>query len=462
MIEKNEQYFISKYNFFKAIGYNPTPIQDRIHRSSKRYVIWAGGARSGKSMAAGYEAAFAFITNPDYRIWIVGTQYELAEKEFLWAIDALGKFRINSEMQVDPNGKTILDFCHVKAGSRGSKEITAPWGSFIKTKSTEKPQTLLGEELDLLILAEASQLPRTIWSRQLRPRISPRKGGAYAFSTPNDDGGLFTEFKDNVLKKGISEWDFFQSSVLENTYFPKEEFELMKSTMSKKDFQEQCEGKFVSRRGLIFESSVYQHSLSLEPPMFIQQYSEFESLPVLAGIHKGFKNPAFVVYARYLRDTEGKIFLFVYKTKQYQEERINVILADVVQETKGKPFRGAVIDLYDSLLLSEIKLSPIHYTTNDEEKQIGRLPAISKRMQGVMEAFQDNRLFIVGKDCNDLVTSLESAKWNELSEKDKEKGKMESEIPNSIFMQGIYALSHICSFLWSGKYSWYKNNKENK
>ena len=459
MIVKDEEYFNLKYSFFEIIKYEPTPIQNKVHRSSKRYVVWAGGARSGKSMAAGYEAAFAFLTNPDFRIWVVGTQYELAEKEFLWAIDALGKYRVDDQMQPDETGRPVLDYCRLRVGTKGSKEVISPWGAFIKTKSTEKAQTLLGEELDLLILAEASQLPRTVWSRQLRPRISPRKGGAYAFSTPNDDGGLFSEFKDNVLKKGIAEWDFFQSSVLENTHFPKEEFELMRSTMSKKDFQEQCEGKFVSRRGLIFEPQVYQPFILDSPPSFISQYANFEDMPVLVGIHRGFKNPAFVVYARYLGDTEGKKYLFVFKTKQYQEHRTDEIIKDIQEETKGKPFRGVIVDLYDSLMLSEMSNSPLSYTTNDEEKKIGRLPAITKRLQGVKEAFEDKRLYVIGKECGDLITSLESSKWNEISEVNKEKGKLESEIPNSVFMQGIYALSHICAFIWSASYRWYQDSK---
>lgn len=169
---------MSKFSIFRDFKYFPSPGQKQVHESYARFNICAAGARFGKSMLAGAEAAYSFLI-PSRRIWIVGTQYELAEKEFNWALEFLGNFKI------DGDERPILDYCLVRNNQKGSREVIAPWGSFIKTKSTEKPQLLLGEEIDLCILSEASQIARSVWERQLRARLGPRKGRLYAISTPN-------------------------------------------------------------------------------------------------------------------------------------------------------------------------------------------------------------------------------------------------------------------------------------
>ena len=220
---------ISKETFFKKIGYEPSPMQAQVHFSDARFRVLAAGARAGKSMLAGAEAAYTFMF-PNKNIWICGTQYELAEKEFVWVVDFLNRFKYR--------GSPLLSFCSVGMGQRGSKEIVSPWGSFIRTKSTEKPQLLLGEELDLLILSEASQIAKKPYERMLRPRLGPRKGGLLAISTPNADSGLFSELYAQAKDADDPEWKCWQASTLANPYFSKEEYEVARKELPPDVFKE--------------------------------------------------------------------------------------------------------------------------------------------------------------------------------------------------------------------------------
>src|SRR5574341_1945379 len=84
----------AKYKFFADCGYTPHPKQDEVHRSEARFRVIAAGARGGKSMLAGAEIAFTLL-QPNKRVWCVATQYELADKEFDWALHFLSKIEVN-------------------------------------------------------------------------------------------------------------------------------------------------------------------------------------------------------------------------------------------------------------------------------------------------------------------------------------------------------------------------------
>ena len=147
----------TKADFFKDMGYVPSPGQQEFHNSSARFKVFAAGSRFGKSMMAGAEVAYEFL-RPNHRIWIIGTQYDLAEKEFNWALQFLARVKL-------PNGRNILDMCKIINRQLGPKRIESSWGSSICTKSSEKLTSLLGEEIDMAVLSEASQHSTISWER---------------------------------------------------------------------------------------------------------------------------------------------------------------------------------------------------------------------------------------------------------------------------------------------------------
>ena len=121
-------------------------------------------ARASKSYSAAYKVVPLVLgrelkadgTAPKpTRGWIVGPTYELAEKEFryLWEV-----FK-----EIGPRDlgwpAPILSRDSKKGGDL---YIMTAWGSEIIGKSADKPQSLLGEALDWVLLSEAAQLPGEI------------------------------------------------------------------------------------------------------------------------------------------------------------------------------------------------------------------------------------------------------------------------------------------------------------
>lgn len=58
-------------------------------------------------------------------------------------------------------------------------------GGMIAAKSADNPVSLRGEGLTLAILEESAFMPETIWTEEVAPSLTDRKGGAYFISTPH-------------------------------------------------------------------------------------------------------------------------------------------------------------------------------------------------------------------------------------------------------------------------------------
>jgi len=413
------------------IKYEPSPGQVLLHSSTARFCVCSAGSRFGKSMAAGAEVAFEFL-KPNRRVWIVGTQYELAEKEFAWVVEFLSRFKIDDE-------QNFLSLCKVTNSQKGAKEISSPWGSFVRTKSTEKPQLLLGDELNLLVLAEASQIPKKIWERMLRARIGPRQGKMKAFSTGNGDNNLFSNFVADG-KVGKNDTAYFKFKTIDNPYFPIEEYEQARKELDKKVFAEQYEGEIVSRRGKIFDlASTAKISLS-------ELNSDFVNWPILAGFQRGYKNPAWVVFVTVSPKTH-EIFVI---DEIVESEKTTVEVAQLILEKmKGRKFLGCVCDQWDTET-DELKRCGIPVSYNYDEKKIGKNMACVRRIQGIQNAIKEredgsHRIYFLDT-CAGILEAFEKAKWDD-DEKKEEKEALENELPASKYVQAIYALAHVIGFL---------------
>ena len=421
-----------KANFAKMVGYFPSAGQASVHRSMKRFRVVLAGARFGKSMLAGFEIAF-YLLFPDFRVWCVAPVYELAEKEFNWALDFLSRFK-------HPRiGTPIINLAKVSNSSRGSREIRFPWGSFCKTKSTEKPQALLGEELDLLIMGEAACMPREPWERMLRARIGPRSGMMLAPSTGAGDNNLFAEF----VERGKSEspddqdWQTWQFCTIDNPTFEKSEYERAKKDLDPDVFREQYEGKLVSRRGFVFRFDNL-HIINTLP-------HDIKDWPVIIGIQPGFKNPFVAVIIAIHRVTHEYIVI----DEVHVTERL---LPDVVpilsEKCKGLVVLCILTDYWQRGPYEEMKKIFDKITVNDIEKRVGHNASIVARvrsLQNVMKLKPEGppRLRIYAK-CEKTIDEFQKCKWPD--KPDEEADKLESEIPLPKYFQAPQAVSHVVAF----------------
>jgi hypothetical protein len=415
----------TKLKIFKMMKYVPSEKQWEVHKDNSRFKIVAAGARFGKSMLSGAEAIITFL-EPNKHIWICGTQYELAEREFNWVIELMSNMTFG--------GINILKSCEVSNSIKGSRSIYSNWGSFIETKSTEKPQTLLGEELDLLILSEASQISKKIWERMLRARLGSRKGKLLAISTPNSDGGLFFELY-NVGLRGDNDWKSFKYKTIDNPYFDKKEYETARKEIDEKVFKEQYEGEFVSRRGFIF---------TLKPENILQElHEDYKNWACIVGIERGYKNPTHAVIIHINPDTKE-----LYITDEYNAKETSFVdcVKAIAEKVSKYNLVGYVGNFWDYTVTETFNEFGIGVSINEEEKKCGKSMAQVRRIQAIQNNFKiynNSSKLRIYKDCVQTIDSLEKVKWEE--NKDEEKERPEQEIPKTKYINVINAIAHpIC------------------
>lgn len=164
---------ISREALFEMLEYKPhSEAQWEVHRSNARYRAACCGRRWGKSMAFGHEMTLKMFT-PDSVNWIVGPDYSLGEKEFrvVWQdFQKLGLLKYCNKSNNVKQGNMRIHF----------KELN----SLVEVKSAERPDSLVGEGLDHVIMSEAAKHKISTWQMYIQPGLTDKRGSADFPSTP--------------------------------------------------------------------------------------------------------------------------------------------------------------------------------------------------------------------------------------------------------------------------------------
>jgi len=231
-----------KAAIFKTIEYNPSPVQIEFHESEHRFKFLGAGSRFGKSLC-GSRDVLTDILKEGTRGWIVGPSYDQPSKEFRYIHDAL----IN-KLGFKPKRELNVSFT-----TPGPQSLLFPWGSEVLTKSEQNLDSLLGEEVDWMILSEGSRLKEETYDNYLRARLGSRNGRVIIPTTPHGYNWLYKRFYLPFVEGDKDYWARIGVSVIENPYFPKEEYDRAKKELPEDVFAEQYDGEFVAWSGLIYK-----------------------------------------------------------------------------------------------------------------------------------------------------------------------------------------------------------------
>ncbi len=217
--------------FQQKIGWTPHKGQAEVLASTARDKTICAGVRWGKSQTAAYEVARQLML-PNQRIWIVSLSYDMAKMVFNHLVDFLGNY-----------DKALLKKVSFKPPQR--LEIRE-WNSWVECKSANEYDSLMGQELDLCVIDEASRIPGEVWDRYLAARLSSRQGRSIAISTPFGQNNWF--FKRYIETKPAS-WHF---KTIDNPYFKQEEWDRLKKVTPEMIFKQEYEAEFLRDAAAVF------------------------------------------------------------------------------------------------------------------------------------------------------------------------------------------------------------------
>lgn len=291
-----------KERLWPSFGYEPHPTQVDIHTDPSRHRRISAGRRFGKSMLGGHElSAEALYThtlqarleeeNQQRRFWIVGPNYDDAEREWRVFYDDMRKLKVPWERPGTYNDP------------RGGNMMMTLWGGrfVVECRSADHPESLDGEGLSGVILVEAAKMKSTVWTKFLRPALADHRGWSLATSTPEGRNWFYDQWAwgQDPDREDWASWrapSWANSVVFPGGRDDPEIIELSKD-MSEEKFNQEIGAEFTEFVGRVFkrfEEEVHVRSLNYD-----RRY------PLYLAVDYGFTNPFVCLLVQ--EDTWGNI-----------------------------------------------------------------------------------------------------------------------------------------------------------
>lgn len=277
-----------------------------IHEPEDPWIYWVNpsGRRSGKTISASADATFE-LGLPGTQTWIVAPNYELTDRVFEYVYDWVVRQQIYGAGSVVKSSKT-----------KDQRYIEMAWGSFVKGKSADSPDSLVGEQLDLLIMDEAARMAEKIWLENLEPTLIDRKGRVIFTSTPRGVN-WFAKYYNRGLHPDTQSrgWRCHRTRTVDNPFIDEEWLNQKRYETPEDVWAQEYEGDFSSMAGLIwpdFEAQMSPKGHLFDPKgmVFDSSYTYYRAVDV-GSIH-----PTACVWGAV--DKEGNVWVY----REYEEQNV--------------------------------------------------------------------------------------------------------------------------------------------
>jgi len=276
----------------KEIGFKPHPAQKKILECKAKDIVICAGRRFGKSSICAYVALKTILKaekeGKPVKIWIVAPTYELTQKVFEYIV----KWFL---MMFPQQGKWIKTRPFPKLQMYAYRDGNEYKSSWIECKSADSPNSLLGEEVDLLIVDECSRIKKDVYESYLYPTTVSRRGQTFMISTPFGKNWFYDQW---VMAK--EHGAAFQLSSRANPFFPEEEWEKAKRTLPRDVFEQEFLATFKEDAAAVFRNVRGVIKLNaLSEPVFGHRYvmgldlAKFRDFTVITIIDKATHDVVF-------------------------------------------------------------------------------------------------------------------------------------------------------------------------
>lgn len=307
---------------FDKVGYEPTEVQEQIHRDEHRIKEVIGGVRAGKTTTGSGELLGSeFWLGKLY--WLIGSDYDQCRPEF----DLLRKW-------FEKLG--IVKICHFP--SRDQCRLALAGGIVIETKSAKYLERIAGQALDGIIMCEAAQMPYEVFTRSLE-RLAEKRGWLVMEGTLETSLDWYSDlFKDFQIPDNKAGGISFSLPSWSNPHAFEggrndPEILRLEAICGEDLFSERYGGKPVKPRGLVFPE--------FKSTLHVGHYPIDPKEPVFLGIDPGHYPSAYAVeFIQFIADD-------VYVVDEIYEQYMTT--EQIATMTQQKPYykkiEGGAIDI---------------------------------------------------------------------------------------------------------------------
>lgn len=281
-------YGLDKAACFDEIGWVPHAGQAKVVASNARHRVVSAGRRFGKSDLGGHELVpEAFFTYAQQNVlrdmskrrefWIVGPEYSDSEKEFRVLYNELKRMGMPFDKPGTYNNPL-----------GGDMHISLFNGLYmVNAMSAKYPDTLVGEGLSGVIMAEAAKLKERVWVKFIRPTLADYKGWALMTSTPEGKNWFYKAWQagQDPNRKAWASWRM--PAWINNHVYPlgEDDPEILdlRADMSAESFNQEIAADFTEFVGRVFkefDEEVHVRDLLFDPSRMTFAASDY-----------GFTNP---------------------------------------------------------------------------------------------------------------------------------------------------------------------------
>lgn len=204
---------------------------------------------------------------------------------------------------------------------QGNMSIEFPWGAKVEVRSSDHPETLVGEGLDWVILSEAAKHSKETWEKYLRPALSDKQGTADFPTTPEGQNWLYRLWQLGQ-DPAYPDWASWQFPSWENhIVFPggrnDPEILSVERETTHEWFLQEYGAQFTAFVGKIF--SEWEEAKNVK-------HIEFDpNLPNYIGFDFGFSNPFAAIEFQITPRDEIRVWREHYESGKTLDEHIRVM-----------------------------------------------------------------------------------------------------------------------------------------
>lgn len=299
-----------KQTTFKRLGYNPFPLQDKIHQITATVTQIVGAEGSGKSLVTASEVVACVPWST--LVYLVGETFENTQAEFYFIAGHL--LRLGA---VEPE--------RISQPKRGRWELTTKTSCKILTLSARKGASsviALGQQPDIIVLCEAGTISSFGVATAAVRRATRAKGRVILTGTLRDDYGWYAALVDEFQAVGNA-WDgetFSLPAWTNLKLYPDGEndaqIKRLRLILPEDEFSRTIAAQRMPSKALVFPEFSFMHHVRPCP---------FDpALPVHIWIDPGYYPSAYVVLAVQFHGAEVWVIDEIYLHHHTHTEIINL------------------------------------------------------------------------------------------------------------------------------------------
>ena len=407
-----------KWKFFDFLGYEVHHAEvRRFHNSTAKLRVCCAPRRTTKSYSAAKEVLIT-VMQPGKRVWIVGPNYNLAEKEFRYIHDDISIHLVKKGMP-----KPLYSACDARSGRLYMKTA---WGTEVVGKSADNPSSLLGDAVDAVIYSEAAQIPRAIRERYVASTLNTTNGYEIIPTTPSAAAEWVHELFMIGQEGSIPEIESFHWDVSANPIYGHDELERARKLYGSDSpvFREQYLGEWVFYAGVVYPS------FSPETHV-IEPFDIPDTWPRIRAIDFGHRDPFVCLWGAVGPDNE----VYIYREYYNREGMPIKHHANWIKElTKDERITQTVGDPSSAQSIDDICFEGLPVVPANNDRSAGRL-RVSEYMMPTPDGPAPHntskllrskwpRLYIFNT-VKELPRELKFYRWAEGKEREGEKEKTE-------------------------------------